>query len=124
MIQGRKKQLIISSYGRNINPEWVESEVLAHPQVLQCVLFGDARPFCVALIYSTLDDIALEHWINQINQSLPQYAQLYKWLRLEQPLTSLNGLLTLNGRPRREAIFNHFQDSLESLYQEPQYGIF
>jgi long-subunit acyl-CoA synthetase (AMP-forming) len=124
VIQGRKKQLIISSYGRNINPEWVESEVLAHPEVLQCVLFGDARPFCVALIYSTLDDVALDHWIKQINQSLPQYAQLSKWLRLEQPLTSLNGLLTLNGRPRREAIFNHFQDSLESLYQEPQYGIF
>jgi long-subunit acyl-CoA synthetase (AMP-forming) len=124
VIHGRKKQLLISSYGRNINPEWVESEVLAHPGILQCVLFGDAKPYCTALIYTRLNDAALENWLLQVNKKLPAYAQITKWLRLEQPLTAKAGLLTANGRPKRNQIFTFFQHELESIYQEPQYGIF
>ena len=124
VIHGRKKQLLISSYGRNINPEWVESEVLAHPEILQCVLFGDAKPYCTALIYTRLSDVELEHWLLKVNHKLPAYAQIIKWLRIEQPLTAKAGLLTANGRPRRNQIFSLFQNELESIYQEPQYGIF
>ncbi|MDO8827447.1 AMP-binding protein [Methylophaga sp.] len=124
VIQGRKKQLLISSYGRNINPEWVESEVLAHPEILQCVLFGDAKPYCSALIYTRLSNAELENWLLKVNHKLPAYAQIIKWLRIEQPLTAKAGLLTANGRPRRNHIFALFQNELESIYQEPQYGIF
>jgi long-subunit acyl-CoA synthetase (AMP-forming) len=124
VIYGRKKQLLISSYGRNINPEWVESEVLANPEILQCILFGDAKPFCSAFIYSGLSDALLESWISKVNQKLPSYAQIIKWRRLEHPLTVKEGLLTTNGRPRRHRIFTCFQNELESIYQESQYGIF
>jgi len=124
VIQGRKKQLLISSYGRNINPEWVESEVLAHPGILQCVLFGDAKPYCTALIYTHLNDAALENWLSHVNKKLPVYAQITKWQRLEQPLTAKVGLLTANGRPKRDRIFTFFQHDLEAIYQESQYGIF
>lgn len=124
VIHGRKKQLLISSYGRNINPEWVESEVLAHPEILQCILFGDAKPFCSAFIYSGLSDALVESWFSQVNQKLPSYAQIIKWRRLEHPLTLKEGLLTTNGRPRRHRIFAFFEHELESIYQEPQYGIF
>lgn len=124
VIYGRKKQLLISSYGRNINPEWVESEVLAHPEILQCILFGDAKPFCTAFIYSSLSDARMESWLTQVNQRLPSYAQIIKWRRLEHPLTVKDGLLTSNGRPRRQRIFAFFQHELEAIYQESQYGIF
>ena len=124
VIYGRKKQLLISSYGRNINPEWVESEVLANPEILQCILFGDAKPFCSAFVYSGLSDALLESWISKVNQKLPSYAQIIKWRRLEHPLTVKEGLLTTNGRPRRHRIFTCFQNELESIYQESQYGIF
>lgn len=124
VIHGRKKQLLISSYGRNINPEWVESEVLAHPEIQQCVLFGDAKPYCTALIYTSLSEAELANWLVKVNHKLPVYAQILKWLRLEQPLTAKAGLLTANGRPRRNQIFALFHNELESIYQEPQYGIF
>lgn len=124
VIQGRKKQLLISSYGRNINPEWVESEVLANPEILQCILFGDAKPFCSAFIYSGLSDALVESWLSQVNQKLPSYAQIIKWRRLESPLTVKEGLLTSNGRPKRDRIFALFQNELEAIYQESQYGIF
>lgn len=124
VIHGRKKQLLISSYGRNINPEWVESEVLAHPEILQCVLFGDAKPYCTALIYTSLSEAELANWLVKVNHKLPVYAQILKWLRLDHPLTAKAGLLTANGRPRRNQIFALFHNELESIYQEPQYGIF
>ena len=47
-IEGRRKNLIISSYGRNISPEWVESAFLSNPLFSDFVVFGDAQPFCVA----------------------------------------------------------------------------
>lgn len=118
-LQGRKKNVLISSFGRNINPEWVESEILAHPLIQQCIVAGDAKPYCSALIYADnqhLSDAEIQHWLDQVNQSLPDYAQVKAWLRLEQPLTSTSHLLTENGRPRRQAINDHFSSTIEQLY--------
>jgi long-subunit acyl-CoA synthetase (AMP-forming) len=55
-IEGRKKNMLISSYGRNISPEWVESELLANPMLAEVILIGDARPYCVALIWLREDN--------------------------------------------------------------------
>lgn len=122
-IKGRKKQLIISSYGRNINPEWIESEILSHPEIQQCVVFGDAQPYCIALIYSSLPDPELQQHLDMINQHLPDYARIYRWYRLPQPLSIKEGLLTANGRPKRAAIFDHYQNITNILYQEETDGI-
>ncbi len=118
-LQGRKKNLLISSFGRNINPEWVESEILAHPLIQQCIVVGDAKPHCSALIYADrqhISDPEIQHWLNQVNQSLPDYAQVKAWLRLAQPLTSTHTLLTANGRPRRDVIGAHYSSAIEQLY--------
>lgn len=118
-LQGRKKHLLISSYGRNINPEWVESEILAQPLIQQCIVLGDARPCCSALIYADqqhLSDKQIQQWLDQVNQSLPDYAQIKKWLRLSQALNSHDQLLTANGRPRREAINEYYSSAIEQLY--------
>ncbi|MCY1186982.1 hypothetical protein D9M73_279050 [compost metagenome] len=45
----------------------------------------------------------------QANQSLPDYAWAHRWTRLEQPFTPDNGLLTVNGRPRRDAIAERYR---------------
>jgi len=122
-IKGRKKQLLISSYGRNINPEWIESEILSHPDIQQSVVFGDAQPYCIALIYSPLSDADLQQHLNMINQQLPDYARIYRWHRLPQPLSNQQGLLTANGRPKRAVIFDHYQHIIHTLYQEETDGI-
>ncbi|MEE4219157.1 MAG: AMP-binding protein [Xanthomonadales bacterium] len=118
-IGGRSKNLLISSFGRNINPEWVESEMLAHPMLSDCVVFGEGRPYCVALV-SPRDPAANEEtirqFVEQTNARLPDYAQVKNWYRLPQPLAALDQLLTDNGRPRRQAIESRFQPAIESLY--------
>lgn len=118
-IGGRSKNLLISSFGRNINPEWVESEMLAHPTLSDCVVFGEGRPYCVALV-SPRDPAANEEtirqFVEQTNTRLPDYAQVKNWYRLPQPLATLDQLLTDNGRPRRQAIESRFQPAIEALY--------
>jgi long-chain acyl-CoA synthetase len=122
IINGRSKNLLISSYGRNISPEWVESELMADPALADCVVFGDARPYCVALVSPrdpATSDASIQRVIDDSNARLPDYARVRQWHRLEQPLLLTGGLLTENGRPRRAAILAHFNAAIESLYATP-----
>jgi long-subunit acyl-CoA synthetase (AMP-forming) len=118
-IDGRKKNLLISSYGRNIAPEWVESEALADRSLAECLVFGDARPYCVALLAPrdpAAGDDAIQRAIDRCNARLPDYAHIRRWHRLAQPLAAGTDLLTENGRPRRQAILARYQDAIDALY--------
>jgi len=119
-INGRKKNLLISSFGRNINPEWVESELLANGLLQQSVAFGDAKPFCIALIYprdSATTNEMIQDWIDKVNRALPNYARIEQWLRLTEPMSFSNSLMTSNGRPVRENILKHYAELIEQLYE-------
>lgn len=121
-INGRKKNLLISSFGRNINPEWVESEFLAQPLISECVIFGDDRPYCVALLSpQSVDESteSLQQSIDITNAQLPDYARVRKWQRLPQSLNAGDGLVTDNGRPKRAVIAERYQQLIESLYPQP-----
>lgn len=117
-ITGRRKNLLITTYGRNISPEWIESELLSEQCIAQCMVFGDDRPHLGALIFAlpTVSDTQLVEAIARINLQLPDYARIHVWHRLPQPFSQANGLLTENLRIRREAIAHHFQSQIESLY--------
>jgi long-chain acyl-CoA synthetase len=118
-VEGRSKNLLISSYGRNIAPEWVESELLASPLLAEAVVLGDARPWCVALL-SPRDELTTDQQlataVAAANARLPDYAQIKQWLRLRQPLAQGQGLVTANGRPRRERIEQVYRSSIDVLY--------
>ncbi|MFT7128405.1 MAG: long-chain acyl-CoA synthetase [Gammaproteobacteria bacterium] len=123
VIDGRKKNILISSFGRNIHPEWVESEICGNAHVAQCFVFGDDKPYLTALIASYAQhnpetESLIESWISSLNRSLPDYAQVKSWYYLRQPLTKESGLLTSNGRPKREKIYETFEKTIEELYSE------
>lgn len=121
-VTGRKKNIFITSFGRNVSPEWVERELTVHPVIAQAAVFGEARPFNVAVIVArvpkeqaiTLIDAA----IAQVNQSLPDYARVSEWILADAPFSFNNGLATSNGRLRRDEIFKHYQNSIQDLYKE------
>jgi acyl-coenzyme A synthetase/AMP-(fatty) acid ligase len=120
-IHGRRKNLLISSFGRNISPEWVEGELLADGVLAECVVFGDARPHCVALVTPRdpqLADRVIQLTVDRCNAGLPDYARVLGWHRLARPLAGVPGLLTDNGRPRRAAIEARFGDAIAHLYRE------
>jgi long-subunit acyl-CoA synthetase (AMP-forming) len=125
-INGRKKNLLISSYGRNISPEWVESELLAGPLLQQCVVFGDAQAYCIAVLVSrdaSTSDAQIQQWIDQVNLKLPVYAHIQRWLKLAEPMSKQQGLITANGRPVRHAIFANFEPAITALYEDLNYAV-
>ncbi len=117
-ISGRKKNLIVSSFGRNISPEWVESELQQAPQIAQLAIFGDAKPWLSAVITPTAHstDADIEQVIQRCNQGLPDYAHIKSWCRASQPFSAANQQLTENGRLRRDAIYDDYQKRLNALY--------
>jgi long-subunit acyl-CoA synthetase (AMP-forming) len=106
-IAGRKKNVLITAYGRNVSPEWVETALRSEPAVLQAVVLGDGAPALGAVLWPTadeLDDAALQAAVDRANAGLPDYAQVRHWLRAKAPFDTGSGMATANGRPQRLAV--------------------
>lgn len=116
-IAGRKKNILITSYGRNISPEWVESILLTQPEILQAVVYGDAQPFLSALIVPSSHISNIEEAINRANSFLPDYAHIKNY-QVVTPFNAADGTFTGTGRPRREEIFkkHHFIMTKENTH--------
>ncbi|GIK34812.1 MAG: long-chain acyl-CoA synthetase [Gammaproteobacteria bacterium] len=122
-ISGRIKNLLITSLGRNLSPEWIESELCAEPAIGQAVVFGEARERLVALLAPARADVpaaAVAAAVGRANLRLPGYARISRHHLLREPLTAAAGLLTANGRPRRERILACHGDLIDALYLEDQ----
>ncbi len=114
-LQGRKKHMFISSFGRNISPEWVERELLLEPEIAQACVFGEARPFLVAVLVPGADgDIAQA--VARANRRLPDYARVRRWVVADTPFLVSNGQWTGTGRPRRRRIEADYAQRLRELY--------
>jgi len=131
-ITGRKKNVLISSFGRNISPEWLEAKLLAHPEISQAYVFGDAKPFCCVGISPFCGEATfgikndnekrvikrqINKFIEALNKTLPDYARLKTWFLLTEPLTVASGLLTENGRAKRAKLTQRFSQQLAEIYQ-------
>lgn len=116
-VNGRKKNMLISSFGRNIHPEWVESELLAKPLLTQCVVLGENRPHLVAILSApeSVSDTQISDWLASVNQRLPDYAQIQRWQRLAAD--AWKPLLTANGRPQRQSIDTLLAAEINALYR-------
>lgn len=112
-IDGRKKNIFITSFGRNINPEWLESELLKSPQILQAAVFGEEMPVNAAVIFSATSLDLLKNEVAKINQNLPDYAQIKKIILAKEPFSQKNKMLTGNGRIRREEVFKFYQKQIK-----------
>jgi acyl-CoA synthetase (AMP-forming)/AMP-acid ligase II len=116
-LSGRRKNLIITAYGRNVAPEWVEAALLAQPEIAQAVVSGEARPWLAALLVAMpgVEASGLANAVARANATLPDYARVGDWL-LCTPFNFVNGMATGNGRPIRAAILKQQAAALESLY--------
>ena len=118
-INGRKKNILINSYGRNISPEWPEAELMASGVLQQVVVLGDIQPFCIALLCAASKKVSktmLQQVLAQVNSGLPDYAQIKDFIQLNQVMTVDDGLFTTNGRPKRDAIAHQYALDIEQLY--------
>lgn len=112
-ITGRLKNLIILNSGHNIAPEPIEEKILTHlPKAQQCVVMGNGRGYLAALITGDITDGEIESALASVNPQLPHYKQIHKFHINKDALTIESGLLTANGKLKRDAIAAEFEGKL------------
>jgi long-chain acyl-CoA synthetase len=140
-ITGRKKDLIVTSTGKNISPESIESALRETRWISQAVVAGDRRPYLVALV--TLDgdelprlaaELGLEPdpavlaidarvreavWrdIQAINERFARIEQIKRFAILAHDFSHERGELTPTLKVKRNVIYEHYADVLAGLYR-------
>jgi len=117
-IQGRRKHHYISAYGRNISPEWIESELTAEIPIGQAVVYGEGQAINVALLVPRMNTTpeAIDEAVTRCNDHLPDYARIAAWQIVDPDHFSAAGCLTDNGRVRRDRVTQTYSTHLEHLF--------
>ncbi len=118
-IEGRKKNVLITSFGRNVSPEWVETVLRSSPHIREAVVFGNAEPQLSAVIWPMNTSLSTDETASVIanavelaNAQLPDYARIAKQVVADVPFTVQSGMSTANGRPQRQTIFKTYAKPL------------
>ncbi|MFJ9187092.1 MULTISPECIES: AMP-dependent synthetase/ligase [unclassified Streptomyces] len=142
-ITGRKKDIIITSGGKNVTPAPLEDWLRAHPLVSQCMVVGDNRSFITALI--TLEPDGLQHWrqmtkkqdipmrdlvhdedlrtslqkaVDEANRLVSRAESIRKFTVLAVDFTEEAGHLTPSLKLKRDAVARDFAEEIETLYRK------
>ena len=116
-IVGRIKNLIILGSGHNIAPEPIEEEVLRNlPGAQQVVLVGNGRGYLSAVVTGNVTRERVQAALDLVNPGLPHYKQVRAFHIYPQPFSIENGLLTANGKLKRDLIAARLKDEIEEMY--------
>lgn len=116
-IVGRIKNLIILNSGHNIAPEPIEEEILERlPGGQQAVLVGNGRSYLSALVAGAVGPDEVQAALNFMNADLPHYKQVRGFRIILEAFTIENGLLTANGKLKRDVIAQRFASQIEEIY--------
>jgi long-chain acyl-CoA synthetase len=117
-ISGRLKNLIILNSGHNVAPEPIEERIAAQlPDAQQVVLVGNGRGYLCALLTGNVARTAVQAVLDTVNAELPHYRQIRNFAVVTEIFAPENGLLTVNGKLRRDAINVHFQKEIAAMYE-------
>jgi long-chain acyl-CoA synthetase len=141
-LTGRKKEILITSGGKNVAPANIEMALKRLELVGDAVLVGDSRRYITSLL--TLEPQAaarfaerygldaqalhehplvvaeIERWINEeVNTRLARVEQVRRFRILPRALTIEDGELTPTLKVKRQAVYERFASEIESLYAEP-----
>ncbi|MGV9755978.1 AMP-dependent synthetase/ligase [Streptomyces tricolor] len=142
-ITGRKKDILVTSGGKNVSPAVLEDRLRSRSPVGQCLVVGDNRPFVAALI--TLDPEALAHWlavrklppdtplselvrderlraevqkaVDYANEAVSRAESIRAFALVEGEFTEENGLLTPSLKVKRHAVTAVYAERIEELYR-------
>ena len=116
-IVGRIKNLIILNSGHNIAPEPLEDELLRTLRgCQQVVLIGNGCSFLAAIVTGNCAHDDVERALEQFNQDLPHYKRIRAYHLASEPFSIDNGLLTANGKLKRDAITARYQAQIDEIY--------
>jgi long-chain acyl-CoA synthetase len=117
-IVGRIKNLIILGSGHNIAPEPIEDKILRElPDAIQVVLVGNGRGYLAALITGKVSAEKTQAALDRVNPELPHYKQVRAFRLVEEQFTIESGLLTANGKLKRDVIAERFRKEIDAMYE-------
>jgi len=120
-IVGRIKNLIILGSGHNVAPEPIEEQVLRNlPSAQQVVLMGNGRSYLSAIVTGKVEHEQAQAAIDAVNTSLPHYKQIRAFQIHPEPFSIENGLLTANGKLKRDLIIERLREQIEEMYAVKQ----
>jgi len=120
-ITGRLKNLIILNSGHNIAPEPIEEELFrAVPGAQHVMLVGNGRSFLAAIITGTAAGAEIDSQLERVNAPLPHYRKIRRYHVAQELFTIENGLLTANGKLRRDTIAARFAAEIDRMYAKQE----
>lgn len=142
-ITDRKKELIITSGGKNIAPQPIENLLKRDKYISQAFVYGDRKPYLTALLVPTIErllEFALENNINYndladlvvhepvrklyeqrvaaINENLAHYETIKKFVLLPRDFSIEAGELTPTLKLKRKVVAEEYRDTIEQMYQD------
>ncbi|MFI6996108.1 AMP-dependent synthetase/ligase [Nocardia sp. NPDC050175] len=133
-ITGRKKEILVTSGGKNVAPAPLEDRLRLHPLVSNCMVVGDGRDFVTALV--TLDPIQLLRWrdggperdlsaaiqsaVDDANSLVSRPESIRAFRIVDGDFTVEDGLLTSSRKLRRAAIAAAYAADIDVLYRARQ----
>jgi len=120
-IVGRIKNLIILNSGHNIAPEPIEDEIVARlPGAQFAVVIGNGRSYLTVIVTGEVTAEQVRSALDAVNRTLPHYKQVRAFLIISELFTIENGLLTANGKLKRDHIAQHLRPQIEEMYTVKQ----
>jgi long-chain acyl-CoA synthetase len=120
-IVGRIKNLIVLGSGHKISPETVEEEVSRHlPTAQQVVVVGNGRGYLSAVVTGSVSRGQVQAALDAVNPQLPHYKRVRAFCLRSEPFTIENGMLTANGKLKRDLISMRLKNEIEDMYQVKQ----
>jgi long-chain acyl-CoA synthetase len=117
-IVGRIKNLIILGSGHNIAPEPIEDKILHElPGATQVVVVGNGRGYLAALVTGKVSGDKAQAAMDLVNPGLPHYKQVRAFHLAEEAFTIESGLLTANGKLKRDLIAERFRNEIDAMYE-------
>jgi long-chain acyl-CoA synthetase len=124
VIQGRKKDVIKTSYGKYVQAAKIETMLREIPGVEEAMVVGEGRPFCAALLWvderhrEAVSMTTLDQAIVHLNRDLSHPEQVKRWAILTEELSVASGDLTPNLKLRRPMILRRFANDVDALYED------
>jgi long-chain acyl-CoA synthetase len=140
-ITGRKKDLIITSNGKNVTPVNIESALRDRCLITEAVVFGDNRPYLVAMMTLDRDEAAklahrlgidpnpatiaqdldvraeIQKQVDTVNQKLARIEQIKRFAILDHDLSQAEGELTPTLKVKRAFVYRKYADVFAGLYE-------
>ncbi len=120
-ITDRKKDILITPGGDNISPLKIENELVNLEFIDQAVVYGDNKPYLVALLvlndeFINITNEEINNAINKLNNNLSKIENVKKFFLINEKFSIENGMLTPTLKLKRYKIINKYKNNFENLY--------